>query len=65
MDLCMFIDSNHASNKETMRSSTGFMIYMNISLINWYFKKHSTKETSVFGTDVVTMKVRVEMVCAI
>ena len=37
-DLCMFIDSNHAGNKQTRRSRTGFMIYMNMSLINWYSK---------------------------
>ena len=34
VDLHMFIDSNHAGNKQTRRYRTGFMIYMNMSLIN-------------------------------
>ena len=54
VDLCMFIDSHHASNK-----------YMNMSLINWYSKKQSTLETSVFGAEFVAMKVGVETLHAI
>ena len=36
VDLDMFIDSNHACNKQITRSNTRVMIYMNMSLINWY-----------------------------
>ena len=39
----------------TKRSRTGFMVYMNMSLINWYSKKQSTIETSLFGTEFVAM----------
>ena len=56
----MFIDSNHAGDKQTRRSRTGFMIDMNMSLINWYSKKQSTIESSVFGVEFVAMKVGVE-----
>ena len=38
---------------------------MNTPLINWYSKKQSTIETSVFGADFVAMKVRIETLCAI
>ena len=34
VDLCIFVDSNHAGNKSIRRSRTGFMIHMNISLIS-------------------------------
>ena len=54
----MFVDSNHAANKHSRRSRTGFMLYVNMSLINCYSKKQSTIETSVFGADFVAMKVR-------
>ena len=30
VDSCMLVDSQHADNKNTMISRTGFMIYMNI-----------------------------------
>ena len=65
VDLCMFSDSNNAGNKQTRRSMTGFMIYMNMSLINWYSKKQPTIETSVFGAEIVAMKVRVKTIHAI
>ena len=45
-DLHMFVDSDHAANKWIRRSRTGFMIYMDMSKINWYYKKQSTIETS-------------------
>ena len=41
------------------------MIYMNISLINWYSKRQSTIETSIFGAEFVAMKVRIKTLCAI
>ena len=41
------------------------MVYMNMSLINWYSNKQSTIETSVFGTEFVAMKVGIETLCAI
>ena len=42
VDLCMFVDGDHAGNKRTRRSRTGFMIYMDVLLIDWYSKKQST-----------------------
>ena len=56
----MFIDSNHAGDKQTGRSRTRFMIYINMPLINWYSKKQSIIEKSVFGTEFVAMKFGIE-----
>ena len=64
VDLWMFVDSNNAVDKWTSRSRTLFMIYMNMSLINCYSKKQSTIETSVFGTEFVAIKPRVEILHA-
>ena len=61
----MFLDSNHTGNIWTRRSRNGFMIYMNMSLINWYSRKQSTIETSVFGTEFVAMNVGIENLHAI
>ena len=61
----MLTDSNHAGEKQTGRSRTRFMIYMNMSLNNWFSEKCYTIETSVFGEEFVTMKVGVEMLHAI
>ena len=65
VDLWIFIDSNHAGNKQTRRLRSRFRIYMNILLTKWYSKEQSIIETSVFGAEFVTMKVRVETLYAI
>lgn len=56
VDLRMFVDSDHANDKLTRRSRTGFFIYLNMALIVWFSKKQSTVETSVFGAEFVAMK---------
>ena len=56
----MFVDSDHAGDKATRRSRTGFMIYMNMALINFQSKKQSTVEGAVFGSEFVAMKQGVE-----
>jgi hypothetical protein len=56
IDLRMFVDSDHAGDKLTRRSRTGFIIYLNSSPIVWYSKKQATIETSVFGAEFVAMK---------
>ena len=60
VELCMFVDSDHAGDKASRRSRTGFMIFMNMSMINWYSKKQSTVEGAVFGSEFVAMKTGVE-----
>jgi hypothetical protein len=56
VDLRMFVDSDHAGDKRVRRSRTGFLIYLNMSLITWFSKKQSTIETSVFGAEFVALK---------
>ena len=60
VDLRMYVDSDHAGDKQTRRSRSVFFIYMNSSLIFWLSKKQSTIETSVFGSEFVAMKAGME-----
>jgi hypothetical protein len=60
VDLRMFVDSDHAGNKATRRSRTGFLIFMNMALIGWVSKKQATIEGAVFGAEFVAMKHGVE-----
>ena len=39
VDLHIFIDRDHSENKQTKRSMTRFVIYMNMSLIIYYSKR--------------------------
>ena len=52
----MFVDSDHAEDKVSLRSRSCFLISVNTTLVQWFSKKQSTVETSVFGTEFVTMR---------
>lgn len=56
----MMVDSDHAGDQEDRRSRTGFMIFVQMSLINWLSKKQSTVERAVFGSEFVAMTHGVE-----
>jgi hypothetical protein len=60
VDLRMMVDSDHAGDKVTRRSRTGFMIFVNMALIQWMSKKQATIESFVFGAEFVAMKQGVE-----
>eukprot|EP00956_Cyclotella_meneghiniana_P014845 scaffold22390_cov24-Cyclotella_meneghiniana.AAC.1 len=47
----MFVDSDHAGDKSSRRSRTGYVIWANFGIIDWLSKKQSTVEASVFGAD--------------
>jgi hypothetical protein len=58
--LCVFVDSDHAGEKLTRRSRTGYIIYLNMAPILWFSKKQGTIESSVFEAESVAMKVATE-----
>jgi hypothetical protein len=60
VDLCLFIDSDHAGEKFTRRSRTGYVIYFNMAPIVWFSKRQPTVESSVFGAECVAMKNGIE-----
>jgi hypothetical protein len=61
VDLCMMVDSDHAGEKRTQRSRTGFIIFCNLAPIIWLSKQQATIETSVFGAEFVAMKHGIKM----
>ncbi|EJK60248.1 hypothetical protein THAOC_19435 [Thalassiosira oceanica] len=52
----MYVDSDHAGEKKTRRSRTGFFIFLNSALIQWLSRRQPTIETSVFGAEFVALK---------
>jgi hypothetical protein len=56
VDLRLFVDSDHAGEKFTRRSRTGYVIYLNMAPIVWFSKHQPTVESSVFGAEFVAMK---------
>ena len=58
--LRVFVDFDHARDKTNRCSRTGYIIFMNMSMIYWHTKKQATIKGSVFGADVFAMKQGVE-----
>ena len=50
------VDADHAADKITRRSRTGFLIYINYVLVYWISRKQASVESSSFGSEFVTMK---------
>jgi hypothetical protein len=61
----LFVYSDHAVEKFTRRSRTGFVIYLNMAAIVWFSKRQPTVESSVFGAEFVTMKNGIETCCGL
>jgi hypothetical protein len=60
IDLRMMVDSDHAGEKKTRCSCTGFIIFCNLAPIILLSKQQATIETSVFGAEFVAMKHGIE-----
>ena len=60
-----FVDANHAGNKVTRQSHTGFLIFLNNAPIDWYLKRQNTCEFSTFGSKFVDMRIAVERLKAL
>ena len=50
------MDSDHAGDKVSCRLRSGFLIHVNTALVQWFSKKQSQVETSVFGAEFVAMR---------
>jgi len=60
VDLRLYVNSDHAGEKRTHRSRSGFFVFMNTELVQWFSKQQATIETSVFGAEFVAMKIGME-----
>jgi hypothetical protein len=55
-----YVDSDHAGEKVTRRSRTGFIVYLNSAPIYWLSKKQTAVEASSFGSEFMAMKQCIE-----
>jgi hypothetical protein len=52
-------------DKSTQQLHTGFLIFLNMLLINWLSQKQPTIELSDFGAEFVAMKVGMDVLWGI
>ena len=50
------VDADHAADTVSRQSRTGFLVYLNCSLIHWFSKKQTSVESSSFGSEFIAMK---------
>ena len=56
------VDAYHAGKSITMRSRTGYLVYLNSSLVYWLIKKNISVKSSLFGSEFCTMKLCFEYI---
>ena len=54
--LRLFCDSDFAGDGNSRRSRTGFFVFLNEAPIQWFSKKQTRVENSVFGAEFIAMK---------
>jgi hypothetical protein len=57
-----FVDADHAGCKETRRSHSGILIFVNRAPIMWYSKRQNTVEASTYGSELLAMRISIEMI---
>ena len=62
MIMILYVDSDHTSDTKYRRSRTGFLVYLQCTLIYWSSKKQTSVETSSFGSEFMVMKTATEYV---
>jgi hypothetical protein len=60
-----YVDADHASNKITRRSQTGFIIYGNCVPLIWFSKKQNTIEMATFSSELVALRICMESLIAL
>ena len=60
--ITVYVDASHACDLVTRRSVTGILLCVNKTPIKWYSKRQNTVETSTYGSELVALRIAVEMV---
>ena len=65
VQMTCFVDADHGGYQVTRRSRTGILFYNNKAQIIWYSKRQNTVETSKYSSEIVAMRLAVEMIKAL
>ena len=54
--MTQFVEADYTGHKITHNSHSGILIYLNISPILWYSRKHNTVDSSTFVLKIVVLR---------
>ena len=60
----VYFDADHAHDLETRMSVTGVLLMLNSTPIQWYSKRQSTVETSMYWSELVAARIATELTIA-
>ena len=60
-----FVDADHAGEKLTCHSCSGFIIFLQMAPIYYCSKCQNTVETSTFGSEFMAMKLACKYICGL
>ena len=62
LSMFCFVDADHAGCKQTRRSHTGVILFLNMAPVMWFSKRQKTVETSTFGSEIVALRIATELI---
>jgi len=62
VQITAYVDASHATDMQTRRSVTGYMLFVGKTPVKWYSKRQNTVESSTYGSELVAMRIAVEAV---
>jgi hypothetical protein len=65
VQISCFVDADHAANRQTRKSQTDMLCFLNKAPISWYSKQQNTVESLTFRSEFVAMRTAVEQIQAL
>ena len=62
VDINIFVDADHAGNRDTRRSHTRIILMINMAPVMWYSKRQNAIETSTFGSEITSLRIVTEII---
>ena len=57
-----YIDASHGANKSTIRSYSGYILFLNRAPVKWTSKRHQTVERIAFSSEFIAVKKCIEKI---
>ena len=62
VSITVYVDASHGSDLVTRRSVTGILLCVNKTPVKWYSKRQNTVESSTYGSELVALRITIEMI---
>ena len=64
LQITIYVDATHASDLDTRRSVTGYVVFLGCTPVAWYSKRQNTIESSTYSSELVALRIAVDKALA-